>query len=70
MRIARDIITCMAKPLARSLACSLALSLTLSGWGGWMVRWFSVLYRTPLAHPPLQSAWSGRGCQQRRQLSC
>ena len=30
MRIARDIITCMAKPLACSLACSLTRSLTRS----------------------------------------
>ena len=68
MRIARDIITCKAKPLARSLTHSLRMR-----WVGWTVRWFPVpSYWTllSLGLPPQQSTrWmpcQHRGRQRRR----
>ena len=61
MRIARDIITCMAKPLARSLARSLSRSLTHSLWMG---RLDGPLVFCPLLDPsrspssPVGGVWS------------
>ena len=76
MRIARDIITCMAKPLACSPARSLTHPLTLSlslrmRWVGWTVRWFPVpsYWTPPLARPAvdlLDAVPADRGRQRRR----